>query len=235
MDAAQAAMRALWPSGGALPAWAGVPADEIVDVIDDAGGRHGAGAAAAFLSGLVDELQRAAERVLVLDRPARDLQPHRRVAVVPAGVHQPRALAREAELVGQVLGIIGLAHDDAVHVAAEGGDGAGTAGLKHGHAARVAPGRLEEVLGHAVRGGPLHGVGNEPFVAAEHFSRVDVRLSDRDGKAELLQVAPDEVGGLELGPALLGAAVQVAAGRHHVIFVGFQHFSLLSQFQKEGS
>ena len=71
---------------------ADVAADQVVAVVDDAGGRHGVAAADAFLGRLEEDLELALQLILVVDEPAADLERDRGVRVMAAGMHEARVL-----------------------------------------------------------------------------------------------------------------------------------------------
>ena len=203
-----------------------VAADEVVHVVHDASRGHGARPAHALFRRLKDALELAAELLLVVHEPARHLKPHRCVAVMTASMHEARTFARKAQLVGQVLRIVRLAHKHAVHVAAKRRHRPRATGVKHRHTARVAFGCIQKFLRHAMRERPLHAVGHELLVAPQHFLFVHVGLADRHRQGQPLQVLVDEIRRLKFSPAFFRTLVQMATVCHHVIGVVLFHFRL---------
>ena len=64
-----------------------VSTEEPVDIINDAGCHHGARASRPFFRRLEDQLDAAAEPILVIREPVRNTEADRGVGVVAAGVH----------------------------------------------------------------------------------------------------------------------------------------------------
>ena len=134
-----------------------------------------------------------------------------------------------------MLGIVALAHKHAVHVGAKRRRGTGPARIEHGNGARVAFGRIQEFLRHAVLQSASHAVAHELRIAAEHFLLVDVRLADRNVEAQLLEKLDDEIRRLKLRPAFLRTLVQLAAvANHFFVILGIVFHDILQKFSSRG-
>jgi hypothetical protein len=156
---------AIWPGRQLRPVVQGV---DLVhrEAVEQALADHHAPAAAVLLGGLEDHVHGAVE-VARLGEVARRAEQHRRVSVVPAGVHAA-GMPRGVRLVG------GLVHGQAVEVGAQADRPAAARVAAGDHADEPGP---REAAMHldAERGEvPGHDVGRAPFLEGDLGMHVDV-------------------------------------------------------------
>ena len=196
-----------------------VSAEEVVRIVDDAGGGHAGSAAHAFFSRLEENLELALHLVLVVGKPVRDGKARGGMGVVAAGMHEARTGRAEAFLRGNMVGIRRFGHRHAVDVEADRERGTGAARIHHADAAREAVHFLQKLFGNAV----LAGVGEARFdhllAAAEAVVGVDYLLAHQNFIAELAQLLDDVCRRREFAPAFLRHGVKVTTGADEFVVI----------------
>lgn len=185
-----------------------VRADQVVDVVHDARRSHGGGPAYALFRGLKENLDRAAEFVLVLHHPTGKRKPHGSVSVMTAGVHEARVFRGEAFLGGKMRRVAGLRHEDAVDVAAPGRDGARTPRFENGDGPRVAFHLREEFFRNTRFPGAFDRRLDLLGTAAHHGLRIDHARAAKRLVTQSAKALENQSGRLEFAPAFFGTAVQ---------------------------
>ena len=194
-------------------------AEEIVRIIDNAGGGHASRAANTFFGRLEEDLELAAEFALVVGEPVRNGKARRHVSVVAAGVHQARARGGKAFLGRNVRFVLGLFDRHAVNVKAHGERRAGAPRIEHADTARVAFHFVEQLFGDAVLAGRFNTRFHNLLAAAEAIFRVDHLRAREHLVAVFAQLADQERRGREFAPAFFREGVKFAANLNQLIVI----------------
>ena len=198
-----------------------VSTEEPVDIINDAGCHHGARASRPFFRRLEDQLDAAAEPILVIREPVRNTEADRGVGVVAAGVHLAFEGRGEAFTRGQMVrsGIRDLLNRERVHIVTEGERRTGAAGVENTDAACVAIHAAEELLRNTGLTGTGDGCFNRFRITPENRVRIHHFASEMNFKTEFGEFLRDDRGGFEFCPAKLRTLMNTAPGFDHFGYV----------------